>query len=206
MAREVSQALAAEGCHVELLFNVRGSVDAAAANGFDLIVVGALLHDEDFAGLYRSLRQSGDDLAVLAFATRGQAQTVVAARLHASTSLELLGRVVAALHRLRCGRSPARTISVSDLRIDFELGSAQRGGRPISLTAKELDLLRHLVEHRPTAISRDELLRTVWEYQDGVSTRTVDVHMSSLRQKLERDPRRPKHLRTVRGVGYRFLA
>ena len=131
---------------------------------------------------------------------------VVAARTAASTSLELLGRVGMALHRLRRGTTPPRTLSCSDLRIDVERGSVDRDGRPVSLTAKELDLLRHLVDQRPIAISRDELLRSVWAYQDGVNTRTVDVHMSSLRQKLERDPRRPKHLRTVRGVGYRFLA
>jgi two-component system alkaline phosphatase synthesis response regulator PhoP len=188
MARAVSQALAAEGCEVRL--HERGGVDAAATAGFDLIVVGAPLSGDDLVRLCRRLRQSADEFAVLAL----------------STSMELLGRVGTALHNVRCGRTPVRTISCSDFQIDFERGGAERGGRPISLTAKELDLLRHLVDHRPTAISRDELLRSVWAYQDGVNTRTVDVHVSSLRQKLERDPRRPKHLRTVRGVGYRFLA
>ena len=190
MARAVSQVLVAEGCEVELRFQERGGIDAAATAGFDLIVAGAPLSGDDLVRLCRGLRQSADEFAVLAVAT----------------SMDLLGCVGMALQRVRCGRMPARTISCSDLQIDFERASVQREGRPVSLTAKELDLLRHLVDHRPTAISRDELLRSVWAYQDGVNTRTVDVHVSSLRQKLERDPRRPKHLRTVRGVGYRFLA
>ena len=190
MARAVSQVLAAEGCEVELRFTERGAVDAAATTGFDLIVAGPPLSSDDLVRLCQGLRQSADEVAVLALAT----------------SMDLLGRVGTALHRVRCGMTPVRTISCSDFQIDFERGSVAREGNPISLTAKELDLLRHLVDHRPIAISRDELLRSVWEYQDGVNTRTVDVHVSSLRQKLERDPRRPKHLRTVRGVGYRFLA
>jgi two-component system alkaline phosphatase synthesis response regulator PhoP len=67
-----------------------------------------------------------------------------------------------------------------------------------------MGLLRCLYDHRPAALSRDRLLQTVREYQEGVSTRTVDVHMSALRQKLEDNPRRPRYPRTVRGVGYRF--
>jgi two-component system alkaline phosphatase synthesis response regulator PhoP len=76
----------------------------------------------------------------------------------------------------------------------------------VALAGKELDLLRYLVDRRGHVVSRDELLENVWEYQPGVSSRTIDVHIVWLRQKLEDTPQMPKHIRTVRGVGYRFTA
>jgi two-component system alkaline phosphatase synthesis response regulator PhoP len=103
-------------------------------------------------------------------------------------------------------RQQASTIVFDGVQVDFTRGEAVKNGSKIKLTSKEMDLLRCLYDHRPVALSRDELLQRVWEYQEGVSTRTVDVHMSGLRQKLEDNPRRPRYLRSVRGVGYRFVA
>ena len=77
-------------------------------------------------------------------------------------------------------------------------------GEPISLAGKELQLLRYLIEHRGKVLSRDELLQQVWEYQHDVSSRTVDVHVAWLRQKLETNPQTPKHILTVRGSGFRL--
>jgi two-component system alkaline phosphatase synthesis response regulator PhoP len=77
-------------------------------------------------------------------------------------------------------------------------------GLPVSLAGKELELLRYLIDHRGKVVSRDELLERVWQYQAGISSRTIDVHVAWLRQKLEDNPQRPKHIHTVRGVGYRF--
>jgi DNA-binding response OmpR family regulator len=123
------------------------------------------------------------------------------------TSLEVLARLGRALHRLHTrGRPPSRIVAFEDVEVDFDRGQARKGEAVVSLRAKELDLLRRLVDNSPTVIPREGLLLTVWAYQDGVSTRTVDVHMANLRRKLEDNPRRPRHLRTVRGVGYRFVA
>jgi two-component system alkaline phosphatase synthesis response regulator PhoP len=77
---------------------------------------------------------------------------------------------------------------------------------PVGLAAKELELLRYLIDRRGKVVSRDELLEGVWEYQPGVSSRTIDVHVAWLRQKLEDNPQTPTHIHTVRGVGYRFSA
>ena len=90
--------------------------------------------------------------------------------------------------------------------MNFENGHVLKDGKPISLAGKELELLRYLIDHRGTVVSRDELLEGVWEYQPGVSSRTIDVHVAWLRQKLEDTPQSPKHIHTVRGVGYRFSA
>ena len=83
----------------------------------------------------------------------------------------------------------------------FTVGNS---GRPIGLAGKELDLLRYLIDHRGAVVSREELLQAVWEYQPGVSSRTIDVHVAWLRQKLEEDSRQPQWILTVHGLGYRM--
>ena len=79
-----------------------------------------------------------------------------------------------------------------------------RGSEPVPLSALEYKLLRYFIEHRGSVLSRDELLREVWGYRSTMSTRTVDVHVSSLRQKLEVNPGHPEHIVTVHRLGYRF--
>ena len=81
-----------------------------------------------------------------------------------------------------------------------------RDGRPVSLSAREFQLLRHFMEHAGGTISRSELLQEVWGYEDDTFTRTVDVHIASLRQKLEKDPKRPELIQTVPGMGYKLKA
>jgi len=80
----------------------------------------------------------------------------------------------------------------------------RKNGEPVNLAAKELELLRYLIDHRENVVSREDLLEGVWEYQPGVSSRTIDVHVAWVRQKLEDNPQNPRYIRTVRGVGYRF--
>ena len=89
---------------------------------------------------------------------------------------------------------------------DFEAGQVKKAGMSINLAAKELQLLRYLIDHRGNVVPREELLERVWEYQSTVSSRTIDVHVAWLRQKLEDNPQSPRHIHTVRGVGYRFSA
>jgi two-component system alkaline phosphatase synthesis response regulator PhoP len=91
-----------------------------------------------------------------------------------------------------------------NVEVDFEKGDVHKDGKPVSLAGKELELLRYLIGHRGKVVSRDELLEEVWEYQSGVSSRTIDVHVAWLRQKLEENPQSPRYIHTVRGVGYRF--
>jgi two-component system alkaline phosphatase synthesis response regulator PhoP len=81
-----------------------------------------------------------------------------------------------------------------------------RDGKPVNLSAREFQLLRHFIEHRGTTLSREELLKQVWGYSAEMYTRTVDVHVASLRQKLEEDPKQPKLIVTVQGLGYKFKA
>jgi len=120
---------------------------------------------------------------------------------------ELLARIEALLRRAKKEKlAPVGQFQFGNVEVDFERGDVTKAGVPISLAGKELELLRYLIDHRGNVVSRDELLEGVWEYQPGVSSRTIDVHVAWLRQKLEENPQNPKHIHTVRGVGYRFSA
>ena len=107
----------------------------------------------------------------------------------------------------RSGRHPEQSSSpvrIGAASVDFEKGELVRDGQVSVLTALELKLLEYLLRHRGQNLGREELLEQVWRYAPQVSTRTVDVHISSLRQKIEPVPRRPRHLVTVHGIGYRL--
>jgi len=90
--------------------------------------------------------------------------------------------------------------------IDLERAEVKRNGNPVSLSDLEFRLLRFLLERAGRLVSRDELLRAVWSYNRGVLTRTGDMHIHKLRQKLEEDAKRPALIITVNGAGYKFLA
>jgi DNA-binding response OmpR family regulator len=100
----------------------------------------------------------------------------------------------------------ADVLVYGDVTISFSAMEVRRGGQPVALTRKEFKTLAYLLQNARRVISRDELLNEVWGYQFYPSTRTVDNHILQLRKKLEPEPARPKHFRTVRGMGYKFLA
>jgi len=117
-------------------------------------------------------------------------------------SAELLAKIDALLGRV----SRPAVFHFGNVTVDFERKHVRKDGAPVAVTAKEIELLRYLVERRETVVPREDILRGVWQYQPGVSSRTIDTHIAWLRQKLEDAPRNPRHIRTVRGVGYRFSA
>jgi two-component system alkaline phosphatase synthesis response regulator PhoP len=118
---------------------------------------------------------------------------------------ELLARVEALFRRARApsGVSP-NSYSFGDVRIDFRGGEVLRDGRPVALSALEFKLLAYLVQNRGALLTRDQLLDKVWGYDATVATRTVDVHVAALRQKLERNPAHPQYILTAHRRGYRF--
>ena len=107
-------------------------------------------------------------------------------------------------------RAPSRPvvqtggIDFGSIHVDLVGTEATRDGEVVNLSAREFQLLRYFIEHRGATLSRDELLKQVWGYSADMYTRTVDVHVASLRQKLEEDPKQPKFILTVQGLGYKF--
>jgi two-component system alkaline phosphatase synthesis response regulator PhoP len=123
--------------------------------------------------------------------------------------MELTARIEALLRRGGAGAPEAGTAPVryvfGDVAVDFRKAEVTRGNAPIELSALEFKLLKYFIENRGATLSREELLSRVWGYDAAIHSRTVDVHVSGLRQKIEPNPSRPQYVVTVHKLGYRFL-
>jgi DNA-binding response OmpR family regulator len=117
----------------------------------------------------------------------------------------LLARIRAVLRRTQPIGRLLDTLTFDDVVVDFRRYEARKGSAMLALTRKEFGLLRLLAARAGEVVTRDELLDEVWGYESTPTTRTVDNHMASLRGKLEADPAEPRHLLTVRGVGYKWI-
>jgi DNA-binding response OmpR family regulator len=121
---------------------------------------------------------------------------------------ELMARIEALLRRSASTAASAATTSDShrfgDVTIDFRRAEVTKNGAPVELSAREFQLLRYFVEHRGATLTREELLNEVWGYNAMPSTRTVDVHVAWLRQKIEPNSRHPQFILTIHGMGYKF--
>jgi two-component system alkaline phosphatase synthesis response regulator PhoP len=120
--------------------------------------------------------------------------------------MELLARIEALLRRAQAAGSGGPVYEFGPVSVNVRGAEVRRDGKPMALSAREFQLLRYFIEHRGAALSREELLRNVWGYEASLSTRTVDVHVAWLRQKLEPDPKNPQFILTLQGIGYKFDA
>jgi two-component system, OmpR family, alkaline phosphatase synthesis response regulator PhoP len=211
----VTDLLSAEGHEVESASDGEAGLRKASAGGFDLIVLDVMLPKKTGYEVCRELRQNGIDTAILMLTAKTQVvDKVVGLRLGADDYLskpfhpaELLARVEALLRRVqKDNRIPVQKFHFGDVEVDFERSEVTRAGQRIALAGKEIQLLRYLVDHRERVVPREEILQKVWEYRSDVTSRTIDVHVAWLRQKLEQDPQFPKYIQTIRGRGYRFTA
>jgi len=205
--------LQAEGYTVDHAGDGISGLAKATGQPFDVIILDVMLPGKNGFDICREIRSTGSDVAILMLTAKTQIiDRVVGLKLGADDYLtkpfdpsELLARVEALLRRARKENlRPVLRYQFGAVLLDFEKAEALKNGVPVSLAGKEMQLLRYLIDHRGKVLSRDELLQEVWEYQSDVSTRTVDVHIAWLRQKLEANPQSPKHILTVRGSGYRF--
>jgi two-component system alkaline phosphatase synthesis response regulator PhoP len=209
----VSDLLSTEGYEVESAGDGETGLGKAVNGKFDLVILDIMLPRKTGFDVCRELRQKGIDVAILMLTAKTQVvDRVVGLKLGADDYLtkpfdpaELLARVEALLRRVQKeNRIPVQSFHFGDIEIDFERALLLKGGLPVTLASKELQLLRYLVDNRGRVVPREELLQNVWEYSSDVSSRTIDVHVAWLRQKLEDNPQNPKHIHTIRGKGYRF--
>lgn len=211
----LSDLLGAEGYKVEFAMDGPAGLAAAASGAFDLIVLGALLPGKNGFDVCRELREARFDVGILMLT--GKTETtdrIFALKLGVDDYVtkpfdppELVARVEALLRRIRRqGPGPARLFRFGDVEVDFDRAEAYKRGQRLNITAKEMQLLRYLVDNRDRVISREEILRNVWQYTSDITSRTVDVHVAWLRQKVERNTHQPQFIQTVRSKGYRFTA
>jgi two-component system alkaline phosphatase synthesis response regulator PhoP len=208
----IADLLTADGHRVESVSDGDAGLAKATQEKFALIILDVMLPKKSGFEVCRQLRQAGIDTAILMLTAKTQVvDRVVGLKLGADDYLtkpfdpaELLARVEALLRRVnKENRANVRSFRFGDVEINFERAEVRKSGQPLALAAKELQLLRYLVNHRDRVVPREEILQQVWEYDSEVSSRTIDVHIAWLRQKLD-NPQNPKFIHTVRGKGYRF--
>ncbi len=200
-----------EGYTVEAQGDGNSALARAAGGGFDLILLDVMLPGKSGFDVCRDLRQHGVTTPILMLTARGQTvEKVLGLKLGADDYLtkpfqmiELLARMEALLRRTRT--PSALSHQFGSVRVDFRSAEVTREGQPITLSAREFQLLRYFIEHRGAALSREELLNEVWGYDSTPTTRTVDVHVAWLRQKLEENSKYPQFILTVHGLGYKFV-
>lgn len=187
--------------------------EKAVAGQFDLIVLDVMLPELDGFGVCRRLRSSGIDVPVLMLTARSRTEEKVRGLGVGADDYvtkpfrmpELLARIAALLRRASAVREGRHTVfEFGGVRVDLRATEVTLDGVPIELSMREFALLRFFLEHPGRTLSRKELLTQVWGYHAAMFTRTVDVHVASLRQKIEMDPRRPQYLLTVQRLGYKF--
>ncbi len=206
--------LTTEGYAVESAADGAQGLQRASGGEFDVIVLDVMLPKMSGFDVCREARRLGVDTPILMLTARGQVvDRVVGLKLGADDYLtkpfemsELMARLEALLRRSRSSAVPGSdAYRFGDVQVDFRRAEVKRRGVAVDLSAREFKLLRHFIEHRGATISRDELLSEVWGYDEMPLTRTVDVHVAGLRQKIEANPKAPEFLITVHGLGYKFL-
>lgn len=206
--------LSKEGYEVDTATQGDQGLSMALTGTYDLVVLDLMLPGKSGFDICRDLRQHRLPMPILILTARDQVvDKVVGLKLGADDyltkpfdTLELLARIEALLRRSAAAQSSEADCvhQIGTLRIDLRSTSVWRDGVRIDLSAREFELLRYFVSHPGETISRETLLKEVWGYAAPPNTRTVDVHVAWLRQKLELNPKQPKLILTAPGFGYRF--
>jgi len=209
----VGDRLRNEGYVVEYATDGDQGFEKATQLPFDLIILDVMLPRRSGFVVCRDIREAGVITPILMLTARGQTQDkVMGLKIGADDyvtkpfeMLELMARIEALLRRAPSSPAlPADSYQFGSVFVDLRGTEVTREGEPVNLSAREFQLLRYFLEHPGATVSRDELLKQVWGYSTKIFTRTVDVHVAGLRQKLENDPRQPRFILTVQGIGYKF--
>ncbi|QQS42354.1 MAG: response regulator transcription factor [Acidobacteriota bacterium] len=212
----LSDRLRNEGFEVDVAEDGEKGFEKASSGTHDLIILDLMLPKKSGLDVCRDLRQKSVNTPILMLTAKGETiDKVLGLKLGADDYLtkpfevmELLARVEALLRRSPAASNGSSQVSFSfgDVRIDFNRAEITKDDSPVELSAMEFKLLQFLVENRDKVHSRNDLLDAVWGYDAMPNTRTVDVHIAWLRQKLEENPKRPKFIQTVHGLGYKFVS
>jgi two-component system alkaline phosphatase synthesis response regulator PhoP len=205
--------LKSEGYEVQSASDGPSGLDRATRERWDVILLDVMLPGASGFDVCRDLRQRGVTTPVIMLTARGQVvDKVLGLKLGADDYLtkpfdmmELSARIEVQLRRVSATASGAQQYRFGDIEVDFRKAEVTRGGDVVEVSAREYLLLKYLIEHREATITRDQLLNEVWGYHSMPTTRTVDVHVAWLRQKIEPNPKHPQFLLTVHGMGYKFI-
>jgi len=212
----VGDRLRKEGYTMESASDGETGEQRASNEAFDLILLDVMLPKKGGFEVCSSLREKGVQTPILILTARGLTADKVTGLKRGADDyltkpfemLELLARVEALLRRNVASALPVpqNHFTFGDIELDIRSTEVTKLGEVVPLSAREFQLLKYFVEHPGATLSREELLNQVWGYRAVQSTRTVDVHVAWLRQKLEDDVKRPMLITTVHGLGYKWAA
>jgi two-component system alkaline phosphatase synthesis response regulator PhoP len=212
LRRTLTDLLRSDGYVVETAGDGLEAQNLAMSHSYDLIVLDVMLPSRNGFDVCRHLRKHGVNTPILMLTARSELNNKVQGLKAGGDDYltkpfetpELQARVEALLRRSGRPRAEIKTYDFEGIHVDFTTGTVLKNGKTISLGERECRLLRYLVERKGMVLSRDQLLQEVWGYKSVPLTRTVDVHIAWLRQKIEDDPKNPQYIVTVHGQGYRF--
>ncbi|HKR94280.1 MAG TPA: response regulator transcription factor [Candidatus Angelobacter sp.] len=211
----LSDRLKAEGYSADTAADGEEGLRKAVQNSHDLIILDVMLPKKNGFDVCRDIRNAGIVAPIIMLTARGQlVDKVLGLKIGADDYLtkpfellELLARIEAHIRRSAVPTAKeADVLQFGPIQIDLRGTTVMRQGKPVPLSAREFRLLRYFAQNPGTTLSREVLLKEVWGYSEDTFTRTVDVHVGSLRQKLEKDPKQPALIITVPGLGYKFVA
>jgi two-component system alkaline phosphatase synthesis response regulator PhoP len=182
---------------------------------FDLIILDVMLPRKKGLDICRDLRQAGLVVPIIMLTARAETiDKVLGLKIGADDyvtkpfeMVELLARIEAQLRRptVPPSQENEQVVEFGGVRVDLPGTAVTKNDKVVPLSAREFQLLRYFIQHPGTTLSREVLLKEVWGYSSAAFTRTVDVHVASIRQKLESDPKKPSLFVTVLGLGYKFV-
>jgi DNA-binding response OmpR family regulator len=201
-----------EGYTVEVARDGSTGLRLASEKGLDLVILDVMLPRMSGLDVCRQLRSNGNNTPIIMLTARGQEiDKVLGLKTGADdyvtkpfSFLELMARVEAVLRRVAKPTEAIERIQFGDVELCFKNFEAHKAGRPVELSPREFKIMKYFIEHRGEVVSRDQLLDAVWGYDCLPLTRTVDMHIAKLRQKIEDTPGDPRHIITVHRVGYKF--
>ncbi len=201
-----------EGYAVQVARDGSAGLRMASEKGLDLVILDVMLPRLSGLDVCRQLRSSGNSTPIIMLTARGQEiDKVLGLKTGADdyvtkpfSFLELMARVEAVLRRTTKAADSVESVCFGDVELNFRNFEAKKAGRTLELSPREFKMMRYFVEHRGEVVTRDQLLDAVWGYDGLPLTRTVDMHIAKLRQKIEDTPGDPRYIITVHRVGYKF--
>ena len=202
-----------EGYLVLTETNGKSGLNAALKSNADLILLDIMLPEINGFEICRKVKKEKPELPIIMITARGSEMDKVSGLDTGADDYvtkpfsipELMARVRAVLRRFNHENGSLTKYSFGEIELDFIKYEAFRNNQQIQLSSKEFDILKYLIEHEGEAVHRHNLLNEVWGYKAIPTTRTVDNFILDLRKRLEKDPSSPKHIISVRGVGYKFV-
>ena len=206
--------LALEGYSVITAVNGNDGLKSAMENEIDLLLLDIMLPGINGYEICRKIKKDKPELPVIMLTARGsEIDKVAGLDIGADDYItkpfslpELLARIRAAFRRIKKDPGPLNSFSFGQVTLDFENYQAFFQDQEVNLSNKEFDIMEYFILHEGKAVHRHDLLNEVWGYEATPTTRTVDNFILDLRKKLEEDPSNPKHLISVRGIGYKFIS